>query len=299
MGSTEVPKFSSPGYNFDYSVGSNVEGGSDLLSQAKKLLESRGLPDFIRKRREEQGLGSLAAARKSGLADMRGALGNGAALAEGFAGINKNLTEGTKDLYNSLAEGDYSAMKSDRAEGFGNITSLIQLANSIAGSKNQLRGDMSSRVNDYNMTKYQIDESNRFKFGDLLGGLVNAGGQIGGGMAAKGACCFIFMEAFNGRMPWWVRSCRDEFAPESSARRQGYIRMSRWLVPMMHEKGKSEKAKITAGLTRAIVNVLMIKPLTMWGGYYKKARGYRNGWIWKPFVNFWFRYWEVSGAAYG
>ena len=103
-----------------------------------------------------------------------------------------------------------------------------------------------------------------------------------------GGCCFIFMEAYNGRMPWWVRSCRDEFAPESSARREGYIRMSKWLVPAMKYKA-----------VRAAVNVLMIKPLTVWGGWYRNVKGYEHGRIFKPVVNTWFRLWEVYGAAYG
>lgn len=181
MGSTAVPQYVNPNYNMDYSVGSNLEGGSDLLALSKQLINSKGLPAELRKRREEQGLGSLAAARKIGLADMRGALGNGAALAEGFAGINKNLTQGTKDIHNSLAEMDYNAIKSDRADGFGNYANLVQLAGQLAGSKNQLRGQNAAGRNEYNMNKYTIDKQNEFSWGDLFSGLFGTAGKLAGG----------------------------------------------------------------------------------------------------------------------
>lgn len=297
MGSTEVPSFSSPGYNMDYTVGANVEGGNDMLTMAKNLMNSKGLPEHIRKLREQQGLGAIAGARKSGLKDMRGAVGNGAAVAEGFAGINENLTRGTQQLYGNLAEMDYNAQKSDRQEGFGNFGNLIQMAMQGANSKNQLRGDMSSRMNDYNMTKYQIDESNRFKFGDALGGLMGAAGQIGGAAASKGGCCFIFMEAYNGRMPWWVRECRNEFAPDDTLRRRGYIKMSKWLVPLMSTHPGASATPLKRGI-RFLVNVTMIKPLTIWGGWYKNVKGYRLGWMFKPVVNAWFKLWEWYGRPH-
>src|SRR5690606_13342031 len=62
-------------------------------------------------------------------------------------------------------------------------------------------------------------------------------------------CCFIFLEAYNGKLPWFVRACRDEFAPENTARRNGYIRMSKWLVPLM------QRSKVA----RFFVNKTMIQ----------------------------------------
>jgi hypothetical protein len=121
------------------------------------------------------------------------------------------------------------------------------------------------------------------------GGSGGGGGGMGGIMSMLGGCCFIFMEAYCGEMPWWVRECRDEFAPESTARRHGYIRMARWLVPQMRENI----------FTRLLVWFLMIKPLTIWGGWYKKVSGYERGWLCLPFVSFWFRVWEWMGKAEG
>lgn len=121
------------------------------------------------------------------------------------------------------------------------------------------------------------------------GGGSGGGGGAGGIMSLLGGCCFIFMEAYKGEMPWWVRACRDEFAPESTARRRGYIRMARWLVPKMQQNI----------FARLLVWFLMIKPLTVWGGWYKKVSGYERGWLCRPFVFFWFKVWEWTGYPEG
>ncbi len=103
--------------------------------------------------------------------------------------------------------------------------------------------------------------------------------------ASMNLCCFIFMEAYNGQMPWYVRACRDEFAPESSARRVGYIRMSRWLVPAMRVNG----------FTRKLVNHLLIQPLSRWGACYKGASVGWPSWTDTLAKNFWFKFWELTG----
>lgn len=119
----------------------------------------------------------------------------------------------------------------------------------------------------------------------LTEAITGKGSQQAAGASLGFKCCFIFLEAYNGRLPSWVRACRDEFAPESSARRHGYRRMAGWLVPLMQR----------SAIIRFLVNFTMIKPLTIWGGFYKKVPGYRHGWVLKPFVSFWFKTWELIG----
>lgn len=125
------------------------------------------------------------------------------------------------------------------------------------------------------------------------GGSQSSGGGGGGGGAGLGGimgmasmCCFIFLESNHGNLPWWVRECRDEFAPESTSRRIGYIRMANWLVPAMRK----------SVVVRSTVNVLMVKPLTLWGGWYKKVKGYEWCWIFRPVVDFWFNIWTLMGG---
>lgn len=63
-------------------------------------------------------------------------------------------------------------------------------------------------------------------------------------------CCFIFMEAYNGTIPSYVRVARDMYWTEQRCR--GYRWMSKWLVPAMkHSK-----------TARWLVNKFMIKPLS-------------------------------------
>lgn len=116
--------------------------------------------------------------------------------------------------------------------------------------------------------------------------LYGRGSQSSTSMGASfNLCCFIFMEAYNGELPAHVRACRDEFAPENSARRVGYIRMSRWLVPAMRVNG----------FTRTLTNHLLIKPLTRWGAWYKGVSGGRQPLVCALAKCFWFKFWELTG----
>jgi hypothetical protein len=133
----------------------------------------------------------------------------------------------------------------------------------------------------------QAEEESGFSLGGFLGDVMGAGANVGSAAITGGLCCFIFLEAYNGNMPWFVRECREEFAPENSYRRDGYISMASWLVPAM------QKSRII----RHIVNLLMIKPLSYWGGYYKRVQGYKRGFLFKPFVKFWFWIWERIGET--
>ncbi len=104
-------------------------------------------------------------------------------------------------------------------------------------------------------------------------------------MGAMGACCFIFMEAYRGEMPLHVRECRDEFAPENTARRKGYIRMSKWLVPAMR----------VSPIVRFLVWHLMVNPMTLWGGFHKNVEGFSKYAFLRPVKDFWFNVWEAIG----
>jgi len=99
-------------------------------------------------------------------------------------------------------------------------------------------------------------------------------------------CCFIFLEAYHGTLPAWVRACRDSLAPESSSRRRGYIRMSKWLVPAMRVSRPA----------RSLVWWTMVKPMTLAGGWREKVVGYENYFYLAPVAYAWFFVWKVLGA---
>jgi hypothetical protein len=102
------------------------------------------------------------------------------------------------------------------------------------------------------------------------------------GLGGTGGCCFIFMEAFkNETLPETVRICRDLFV--TTERNAGYRKMASWLVPMM------DKSRLIANL----VNIFMIAPLIAFGDWILKGKGF--GWIFFPFLVFWFAFWSLTG----
>jgi hypothetical protein len=110
------------------------------------------------------------------------------------------------------------------------------------------------------------------------------GAQTSSSMGASlNLCCFIFLESYNGELPWYVRAYRDKHAPECSKRRNGYISMSRWLVPMMR----------VSWVVTSIVNHLLVKPLTKYGAW--KYGLNRHGWLFAPVKGFWFGVWKLIG----
>lgn len=113
--------------------------------------------------------------------------------------------------------------------------------------------------------------------------LDKATSMVGAIMPDSVGCCFIFMEAYDGLMPWWVRKCRDAFYTKD--RRNGYVRCSKWLVPMMEK----------SSFIRQLVNDLMIAPLTSYGGYLFKVKGYEDGRKYQGYTNFWFKVWDIIG----
>lgn len=98
-------------------------------------------------------------------------------------------------------------------------------------------------------------------------------------------CCFIFLEALNGELPWYVRSARDQLCtPQSVA---GYRRMSNWLVPLMRR----------SRVARRLTNALLVKPLMRYGSWFYQAgdKGTKFGWTLKPVFNGWSTIWHFLG----
>lgn len=100
-------------------------------------------------------------------------------------------------------------------------------------------------------------------------------------------CCFIFMESYHGDIPAHVRECRDELAPENESRRRGYVSMSKWLVPAMR----------VSNLARSLVWWLMIRPMTLAGGWRQKVAGYENYYYLAPVAYAWFSVWSLIGKT--
>lgn len=96
------------------------------------------------------------------------------------------------------------------------------------------------------------------------------------------ACCFIFLEIHNGVLPWYVRVERDRYYASEPLIAAGYKRMAKWLVPLMKKYSAVKHA----------VNILMVKPLTLYGAHTHKVNNY--GHIFWPVKKFWFTVWKME-----
>ena len=110
--------------------------------------------------------------------------------------------------------------------------------------------------------------------------------QVMGSMPSV-SCCWTFAEAFYGwdNIPDSVRVSRDlHYTPQ---RREGYRMMSRFLVPKMQQ----------SKVWRAIVNALLIKPMTSHAEWYVNGKGF--GWMFSPLQKTYLAVWEHYGARAG
>ncbi len=106
-------------------------------------------------------------------------------------------------------------------------------------------------------------------------------------MGSLPSCCWTFAEAFYGwdNIPDSVRVSRDlHYTPQ---RREGYRMMSRWLVPKMQQ----------SKVWRAVVNALLIKPMTSHAEWYVNGKGF--GWIFSPLQKTYLAVWEHYGVRAG
>jgi hypothetical protein len=99
------------------------------------------------------------------------------------------------------------------------------------------------------------------------------------------SCCWIFLAANGGELPWWVREARNIYGTDEI--RRGYKRMSVWLVPLMQR----------SRLARWAVRAFMTEPLTMFAGYQLRVESCRDGWVFTPLRDFWFAVWKKLGTT--
>jgi len=109
-------------------------------------------------------------------------------------------------------------------------------------------------------------------------GLMGGMGSLAGGVAGSKGCCFIFIEG-EGSITDAVRQVRDKLFPPDSYVAKGYIKMAKWLVPMM------KKSK----LIKSIVRMFMTKPISKFCE--------SNNLALIPICVFWSITWELYGRV--
>jgi hypothetical protein len=124
--------------------------------------------------------------------------------------------------------------------------------------------------------------SNENVFG--VGNMDTSSHHLGAGIS----CCFIFMEAYNGTLPWYIRKGRDEFV--TPRRRRGYNWMSRWLVPVMRRYRR----------VREFVDFVLIRPFSRIGkAHYEPDASLKDVAVWlthRPYCQAWFWLWATIGT---
>lgn len=189
---------------------------------------------------------------------------------------------------------------------FANLaSSAANIANTLQGGQNAFGlatgqpSGTSSPNTSTSSSQFLTSPNNAFGLGNTSaavgGGIMNqigstynaansaqAGQQTsnaGSTSAQVGNCCFIFLEIYNGQLPWFVRAARDiEYAKEPAIG-EGYKRMAKWLVPFMR------KYK----LVHWLVNKFMVSPLTEQAGYQMSVKGCRPRMGYKKF---WWTIWK-------
>ena len=137
------------------------------------------------------------------------------------------------------------------------------------GFMNQI-GD--SQRNSANINANRRDSLDRTM--STIGGISSAVGNV---------CCFIFLEACNGELPWTVRKYRDLYYTTEPTIAAGYMRMAKWLVPCMARWS----------FAKSLVNELMVKPMVQYGLYLEGIS--TNGIQYKGINNFWLKVWKLMG----
>lgn len=98
-------------------------------------------------------------------------------------------------------------------------------------------------------------------------------------------CCFIFLESYTGKLPWWVREARDYYYKQEPSVAIGYKRMAKVLVPLMKR----------FSFVRELVNRFMVTPITQYGGWMYSVEEYEIYEDKRIYKNFWFTVWKLLG----
>jgi hypothetical protein len=158
-------------------------------------------------------------------------------------------------------------------------------AREVGQESNAMGMNMFGNASQMRQQENQINASRQSaldQFGGVMSGLNSAGSAY-----KNLGCCWTFAEAYYGwdNIPDEVRVLRD--LEYSLQKREGYRRMSRWLVPMMKK----------SSIARELTNWFLIKPITSYAKYYVHGEG--NGWVFKPLKDLYFATWEDMGARAG
>lgn len=123
--------------------------------------------------------------------------------------------------------------------------------------------------------------------------LIGANAQLGSAQiganspaAYLGAvCCFIFLEAYHGKIPWYVRYGRDNYYQLDKNMATGYRRVAKLLVPLMQ----------SSKVIRWLVWNCMVSPITK---HLSFVTGHKSGKKNKLITHTWLKLWSFLGKGH-
>lgn len=151
----------------------------------------------------------------------------------------------------------------------------------VGADTNQLGTNLFNNVSQTQMQANQINSQRR----DSLDRVNQTMGTVGNMVGSF--CCWTFAEAYYGweKIPDEVRVSRD--LNYTLQRREGYRRMSRWLVPRMQ----------SSFIIRFLVMLFLVWPMTYHAKWYVNRKGI--GWIFTPLQQLYLAIWEYYGEQAG
>lgn len=283
-------------------ISSNVLRGSGLdAAQAAKSLEEIVNPEYaaIKNAGATQTANLLNSINLNGLSGGEQAAVERSLNQSNYATGNLGLDNATNAVQNAMQYGDRMAAKR------GELSNYINTAGNFMGTKDQRPVNTAfGSLTQSPMLRNQVTADNAIGVGQgTLGNIANtytnqknlladynwkasdrwAASDIGKNMSSM--CCFIFLEAYNGRLPWYVRVERDRYYRADSRLSGGYKRMAKWLVPLMRR----------SSIVRHLVNWTMVKPLSAVGAHDHCLNTY--GKYLTPVRNFWFMIWRNTNVT--
>lgn len=189
---------------------------------------------------------------------------------------NLNTALGTAGANANVLAGNGGVNTTNVALSQPQTSTQTNVGTNTIGTGTNSAGQLLSTLGTLGNTNQQLQATNNFQ-------------NSGQGIAASfsngiGSCCFIFMEAYEGNMPSYVRKCRDVYYRKYPQVAKGYKRMAKWLVPAMQR----------STIIRSLVWLTMVKPLTDHGYsiFNRDAALDKEKYIRK----FWFTVWYALGA---
>ena len=186
---TKAPTFTQADLTKDYSIGGQLDQtGQGLMAE---LMNNRlqGIPQDVQNKLrtavQQQTNNQVVDAKRLMQENLQGKQLPTGALTNAVSGLYRDRSQQLAGLESNLAMSDYEAKQANMMKALSGYQGLTGLSTNIGNLKNQYSLANANMMNQNAMNKYQIDRDNEWGWGDLVGSLLGAAGQLGGAAIGK------------------------------------------------------------------------------------------------------------------